>query len=433
MKKKELYYSPFNKIILNKEKKLLLFIGITGKIVEISPLLFFQYNSIKGKLLNAGVLLSKHPNYYLSRAKTLFLKNSNNFIPNIVIAPTMMCNFSCQYCFVRESLCNKYITNELIDKIIDFIKLHGSKYSIEWFGGEPSLSADKIIYFYERANSENLQSIKSLLITNGSFSEKNKIWTVIEKYISTIQITLDGTKELHDKRRNSSTLISSYEQILINLDALYEKIISGKIKNQLRVVIRYNVDRQNYNGYKSLREIILNRYKSQFEVQAAQVQKSGNKIYDKFVMSDKEYASFLLKLFYKYGIVEEPYLPIYRNESLHCRVNNPNSFVFDPMGNIYKCSLDIGLEKRIIGKLISINYSNAVTETDYLLSCSDYLPKKCKKCALIFHCWGGCPQKRMSNKMGAHCPYQKKLLNRFIEIEYKIQKANDFIQKYYNI
>jgi len=50
---------------LNKEKKLLLFIGITGKIVEISPLLFFQYNSIKGKLLNAGVLLSKHPNYYL--------------------------------------------------------------------------------------------------------------------------------------------------------------------------------------------------------------------------------------------------------------------------------------------------------------------------------------------------------------------------------
>ena len=423
------YKSPYNKIIKTNDNKILLFIGITGKIVEIPNRCIKKLNDVQAE--KAGIVLSNNFKTYLYRAKAIAAKNNANKKINIVIAPTMMCNFACSYCMVRESLNNKFITTEILDKIIDFIRINSSEYSIEWFGGEPSLASEKILYFYKKAEKYKLKNNSSLLITNGSFLEDNKIWNIIEHHITTIQITLDGMRDYHDKRRyDKNALTSSFDRILKNLDLLYSKIISGNIEHKIRVIIRCNIDKRNCNSYIALRNLIVSRYNFQFEIQAAQVQKTGNTNYDTYLMSNKEYSKFLIDLFYNHGIIEEPFLPPYRNFYQHCRVNNPYSYVFDPIGNIYKCAVDLGNDNKIIGNLMNNKKYNEEVETKYLLSTTDFLPNNCKKCVLLFFCFGGCPQKRINNNLKSYCPFQKSNLSKFIEIEYKLQKAREEISKF---
>lgn len=185
---------------------------------------------------------------------------------SLVIIPTMLCNLKCSYCFVQKQVKNVCMSKETIDKIIHLIGANNGKYSVEWFGGEPTLSADLINYFYSEANKKNYINRFSLLISNGTF-ENNLCWDTIENYITSIQITIDGPLEIHNKRRIYKNGKGSFEKVIKNLDILYSKINNGIIKNNLTVIIRCNIDKINYNSYFELKRFLENRYNYRFFIQ----------------------------------------------------------------------------------------------------------------------------------------------------------------------
>lgn len=417
----KLYKSPFSKIVFSKKYGFLLFSGNTTTITKIRlsdflNILFKKNNQI---FLQKGILLTENYNNLILRAQSKGYKKSANNNIGITIAPTMNCNFKCGYCFVKNALKNQVMSKKLIDKIINFIASKGSRYTIEWFGGEPTLVPDLLEYFYTEAEKRSLIYDESILISNGTF-EKENIWDVINNYITTIQITLDGPESIHDSRRMTINGSGSFNKIIRNLDILYKKILDGDIKNNLFVDIRCNLDRNNISSYQQIRNFILYRYNGMFCFTFAKVKNCGIRIYDKNILSDKEYSKFVLNQYHLFGIFREPILPLDRTIFQHCRVTNPNSYVFDPLGNIYKCDIDIGDENKIIGNCFDTKLPSNNTEAKYLFSASKFLPKKCNKCPLLFQCWGGCAHYRIENNMKNICKYQKFYFKKYIEFIYEI-------------
>lgn len=420
----KLYKSPFSKIVFTKKYGFLLFSGNTTSITKICLSDFFKILLKKNnqKLIQKGVLITEDYKNLILRAQTKGYKESSNSDIGITIAPTMNCNFKCSYCFVKNALKNQVMSKKLIDKIINFIASKGTRYTIEWFGGEPSLVPDLLEYFYTETKRKGLLFNESILISNGTF-EKEGIWDIINKHITTIQITLDGPKSIHDTRRVHNNNSGSFDRIIANLDILYNKIKKGDIKNNLFVDIRCNLDKNNILEYKQIRNFILYRYNGIFCFTFAKVKQCGIKAYDMNILSDKEYSKFVINEYNLFGIFREPILPLDKTMFRHCRVTNPNSFVFDPLGNIYKCDIDIGDETKIIGHCLNNIYPSNNTEAKYVFSTSKFLPKKCNKCHLLFQCWGGCAHFRIENNMKNICKYQKFYFKNYVEIIYEINKS----------
>ena len=428
----KLYKSPYNKIIKSKKYGYLLFIGNTGiiKPINLMDIYILKNPNVcpkSNKFLNIGAVLSEKPKDFILRAQCQSYKQCAFHITELVIAPTMLCNFKCPYCFVKDNLKNQIMSKETIDKIINLIKAQGNECMVEWFGGEPSLVPDILENFYKKAYENNIKIIRSLLITNGSF-ENTDIWSVIEKYITQIQITLDGTKVIHDNRRIYKNGKGSFYKIISNLDLLYEKIQRGKVKNNIEVIIRCNVDKDNLLDSISLRNFILDRYDSIFKFEFAKVCKAGIKQYDKNILSNKEWANFLIQLYEKYGILTYPYLPTNHVLYHHCRASIPHSYVFDSIGNIYKCEIDLGEEEKIVGNCNYKFISKNNIEAKYAASTYNLLPKKCYNCSLLFFCWGGCVHYRFENDMKANCKYHKTKLKKIIEITYEINSIRNKIK-----
>lgn len=423
----KVHKSPYNKMIM-KKGKILLFVGNTGEIYQIPLILaitiklnFFIFVKKEKviELVRKGIINAESYKKILLEAKSKSIKDNQKQIPYIVIAPTMNCNLKCPYCFVKNQLKNQVIKKEIIDKIIEYIGFQGGYFSIDWFGGEPSLAPDMIQYFYDEADKREFKNVKSLLITN-CVHINEKMWYVIENYITKIQITIDGFKNYHDKRRKLVNGEGSFDKIISNLDILYERILNKKVKKLIKVVVRCNVDKDNIFNLSEFRQYILLRYNFLFSVEFARVQECGIAEYDNRILSEKQYCDFLVNLYETHGVVLEPYLSDFNVRFNHCGAVNPKSLVFDPSGNVYKCSLDCGNEKKRIGSCFSKIRNDNSIETKYSLSNLDLLPKKCNKCSLLFFCWGGCPQQRINKNMKKVCCYHKKGVKKFISIMYEL-------------
>jgi len=121
------------------------------------------------------------------------------------IAPTLNCNFNCPYCY--ENKTKTMLDDTQVWQLIDFIKseLEGKKrLGITWYGGEPLL-AFNIIKTMSKELIEFCKTNKidysAMMITNGYLLDISVILDLIDCKVTRVQITLDGNKEYHDKKR----------------------------------------------------------------------------------------------------------------------------------------------------------------------------------------------------------------------------------------
>jgi len=132
------------------------------------------------------------------------------------------CNFSCTYCY-QDQYSNPVSGSgyEIIDTFFNYIQKEFAarrKY-ITVFGGEPLLNStghkEKIAYLLEQANKAKLEVC---FVTNG--------YTLIEYMdilkagkIREIQVTLDGTENIHNKRRFLNGGGKTFQKIVKRIDA----------------------------------------------------------------------------------------------------------------------------------------------------------------------------------------------------------------------
>lgn len=171
---------------------------------------------------------------------------------SLVIQPTLDCNFRCVYCYEehkKSSIENQ--TKENIIKFIDKISRKSKNIRVAWFGGEPMLEIDTIIALtlkFKELCIKNGCNYEATMTTNGYLFSDDNIDILQQLSVNQFQITLDGTKECHDKKRPLSTGERTFEKIIKNII----KILNKNIK----ITLRINVDEENYEYIDELLDMI---------------------------------------------------------------------------------------------------------------------------------------------------------------------------------
>jgi len=363
---------------------------------------------------------------FLMYKSMIHLQRSSNKFMHLTIAPTMDCNFSCHYCFEKKE--KKYITSEVIDSLIKYIGQQKDLYSIflTWFGGEPLMALDKIQEFYDKFQKVwKEKDFRSNIITTAYYITPEIIETLKKVKIGSMQITLDGNKETHNKIKQTKGCSDVFSKIINNIDLL------TKFAPEIHITIRINLTKENANEYIQLYKFLINRYKGKnIGIAPGFVRDSGRNKGDNssLLLHRKECSEFILALFNNHG-THSPFLHYPARFFEECAIRNPTSTSIDPEGYVYKCWEVIGNKKYAIGKLDDgkITEVNATMLNRQLYGADTLDDKKCVQCSYLPVCNGGCPIYRIENEFeGAKndvCCLYKGYLPDFLKAHLKLKKA----------
>jgi uncharacterized protein len=320
---------------------------------------------------------------------------------NIMLIMTYNCNLECNYCF--ENL-DKNLLNQIqidIDKVCNFIiqKYKAGNYEeleLHYFGGEPILEVNRIKEIHSKLIEANIK-IKSNVITNGVLLNEENVMALKENNISQYQITLDGPKEIHDKRRKSKDNTSSFDAIIKNLQIL--------INNKVNISIRINVDSENVDHLENLyNEIPKNFFDS-----------PRNSIYISPVVGCKK-GSFINTLKDRTQVIKKAWKTI-KEKNLKIAIFPPvyapcpyhsieSAFYMDLKGNIYTCG-------GFVGKTEKIEQFFSVKKDEFYERINYKPAEKCLKCSFFYVCMGGCHFE--GEALGNMCqkPYLKEIYDEY--------------------
>jgi len=208
----------------------------------------------------------EEPGFVARLIKTLH-KRAVHQAPSYIIMPTYNCNLRCGYCFQDHMRTDpafdhllQYMRYETVDRIVGAFPAvearHGIpadgdvRRSIGFFGGEPLLAVNKDVIRYFIDSVRKIGEADFWAITNA---------TELEAYsdllgptgISSVQITLDGPKREHDKRRIYPDGTGSFDKIARNIDLCLD--LGAEVQ------VRMNVDRLNIDQLPELASDIVQR------------------------------------------------------------------------------------------------------------------------------------------------------------------------------
>lgn len=176
-------------------------------------------------------------------------------ITHYTIFPTTACNARCYYCF--EQGCQKEtMTEETANTVVEFIRTHcaGQKVWIRWFGGEPTVAANRIRQICEGLH-ENGIEFSSKITTNGYLFDEALAEEACSRWnLESAMICVDGTEERYNRvKAYVNAQGSAYQRVLKNIETL--------LAHGIRVNLRMNFDKQNYHEFKDLLMEAKHRYK----------------------------------------------------------------------------------------------------------------------------------------------------------------------------
>lgn len=156
------------------------------------------------------------------------------YFSHVALILNNICNLACEYCYANKGEFNQAgnimtfeIAKDVIDKMfINAKKNKGQKIGICFFGGEPLLQFNlikQIVKYVDLINEDNYRVAYSV-ITNGTLLT-DEIVNFFVKYAFKVTISLDGTKEAHDRMRKFKDGTGSYDIIVHNMRKYREQIV----------------------------------------------------------------------------------------------------------------------------------------------------------------------------------------------------------------
>lgn len=125
----------------------------------------------------------------------------------LILAPTFECNFACPYCFEapqRDAKTSSVYFSALKKYAEKYFKLY-RHVEISLFGGEPLLLMERFADFLEctkELSENNKFSYSTSITTNGSLLNKEIVHSLVMHHCQTLQITIDGGVESHNRTRS---------------------------------------------------------------------------------------------------------------------------------------------------------------------------------------------------------------------------------------
>jgi uncharacterized protein len=220
--------------------------------------------------------------------------------------------------------------------------------------------------------------------TNAYLLDQKKIDLLKKNGLRYVLVTLDGTKNVHNKRRVCPTVSNTFDKIVENI------ILMAKIG--IHVSVFTPIDTENIDDLIPLMDF-LNR-KLGYE-------KKSIVLYFRTVENNDVFKERLSRVLYG----KEPFLNkkivdafvhvrslgfkyMTRASSYQCSRYMKYNLIVGPQGEIYKCAGVTGIKKQTVGTIYD-DVHKVLKNVDDYISVSG-VKKKCKYCVVLPHCAGGC-------------------------------------------
>lgn len=294
---------------------------------------------------------------------------------------TKKCNLFCLHCYNRSGSSDNELNLQEIKKILKNI-IESDIFIVTLSGGEPLLK--KELWFILEILNDN--GIKTNLITNGTLLDE-KISEKLSKYVSDVQISIDGLKKTHDHQRG--------------VEGTFDRAIQGckyLIDNGVHVSLNTVITKNNMKEISDIIELSLNLNVDAYRVTRFIPMGRGMEHRD-LLLSPKEFKTvfeYLLKkrkeLKGKLNIIPDESLGFYgvSVDGLKwegCLAAKTEMGV-DHMGRAFPCVF-LNHEEFVGGNLITDTVDKIWHSMNF-----DKIRKlenqECKDCKFFGYCKGGC-------------------------------------------
>lgn len=349
----------------------------------------------KGYIVDPEDELKRYRTAYLD-----FLDRREEEEIQIFYVPNYSCNFNCSYCYqegyhpqsVQEGTRYAKEFFSYIDQ-----EFAGRKKYVTVFGGEPLLPGNDqkeiIQTIIEEANSRKLGLA---FVTNG-YALAEYVPMLKNAIVREVQVTLDGTADIHNKRRALKGGGTTFEQIVEGINAS----LAEGIPINLRMVI----DKDNIDSLPELAKFAIQKGWTKSPVFKTQLgrnyelhycQSNNNRLYDRVSMYEAVYSKIkeepailefhrpafsITRFLFDEGELPEPLF----DSCPGCK----NEWAFDYTGSIYSCTATVGKD----GEKLGTFYPERTLAQDIVEVWNERdvtsIPE-CRSCNLQLACGGGC-------------------------------------------
>ena len=327
----------------------------------------------------------------------------------LTLTTTQDCNLGCYYCYETRS--NDSLQSEHLAEIVGWVeeRLRASgkdSIHLDWYGGEPLLN----LAFLEKASAE-LQHLCRMLgisysasvISNGTRWPQDAVGFVRRNKIRQVQISFDGLRVNHDKRRRFRKGYKRADE-----DSSFDLAVDlvDKLLAAVRVDVRFNVDRGNSRDLEGFIELCIARgwFERPFPciLQLARVSSYSERadFMRNTQISEEEFE--LVRERARAIIPAEEHLDETTSRSTYplprtsvCAALATDSVVIGADGHHYRCGLQVGEKNRAVLELRTGSPPAKGQDFDWWESFDPTRQPSCGACSFLPICWGGCPKKHL--------------------------------------
>jgi uncharacterized protein len=315
----------------------------------------------------------------------------------LTIAPTLACNFGCDYCFQGHDKPTQTMKPEVEDAILAYIRSQASglrSVGIAWYGGEPLLKVEVIERLSDRliALCRELGLVYSaMIVTNGFRLTADVARSLYDRGVRQAQITLDGDAEYHDSRRHLLSGGPTFERIVTNLKAVVAAV-------PLKLSIRVNIDGRNRDDIPGLIDRLAAEglsHNQNFRLYFAPVEAMtvGCHSVEDACMSKRDYGQLEAGLYrhaFDRGLTALPYPPRFHGV---CGAVRPYSWVITPTGDLHKCWDTVTFSPNKLGTIFEVDKAMRTRRFEQWTRWTPFDNDSCRNCKLLTNCAGACAYK----------------------------------------
>jgi uncharacterized protein len=327
----------------------------------------------------------------------------------LTLTTTQDCNLGCYYCYEERSrdALDESNVSEVVGWTRERLAASGKdSLHVDWYGGEPLLNID----FIEAASvalqalcEETGVSYSASVISNGTCWPDDVAGFIRRHRIRQAQISFDGLKANHDKRRRyrrgraPDPTASSFEQAVAVVD---------KMLDVVRVDLRFNADHGNQGDLEGFIDFCRDRgwFDRPFPCifQLARISDFSERaaFLSRTKLPEEEFEGLRERA--RHMVPHEAMLDETTTRSLYplprtsvCAALAEDSIVVGADGNQYRCGLQVGEKNRPVAIRGAGGQMTPGRDADWWTEFDPTVQPNCSRCSFLPICWGGCPKKHL--------------------------------------
>ncbi len=313
-------------------------------------------------------------------------------LENLQLVVTNDCNLNCSYCYLSNQTENLKSGENLKMPVSTAIKIIDNFYchleninkketTLKFFGGEPLMNWDTVKESISHIQKKWANKIETnFIITSNGTLLKDDIAVVLKEHNFSVQISIDGFEDTHDKNRKTLNSQNTFSRVIQSLDILQ--------KHDAFVIVSTVLTKETYNHITfDFIDFLLSKNVKVLDL-GLDFLGVFDSSYNEKILLDK-----IFKL-QNYGIDKGLYMSGYFGIPYRNLLNNTKHFCkalggfvsVEPNGQIFGCkrsNLLLGNIDNIPTISTNSNYLKLVSRT------VDSIPQ-CKGCEIEAGCIGGC-------------------------------------------